>query len=271
VTVALVFCGILYVWRGPDAAGEFLAGYLIEQSLSVDNMFVFALIFGYFAVPGKLQHRLLFWGIVGAVIFRALFIGAGAALLKNFHWTIYLFGAFLVYTGLKLLRHSAEEIEPEKNPVLRLLRRFVPITDRLHGQSFFIRQNGRLMATPLFAVLVVIETTDVIFAVDSIPAVFAVTSDPFIVFTSNAFAILGLRALYFLLADMMGRFVYLKYGLAAILTLVGAKMLLTDVYKVPVWLSLSCIAAILIVTVLVSLRVTPDPVRPPVAQSKPTI
>jgi tellurite resistance protein TerC len=271
VTVALVFCGILYVWRGPDAAGEFLAGYLIEQSLSVDNMFVFALIFGYFAVPGKLQHRLLFWGIVGAVIFRALFIGAGAALLKNFHWTIYLFGGFLVYTGLKLLRHSAEEIDPEKNPVLRLLRRFVPITDRLHGQSFFTRQNGRLMATPLFAVLVVIETTDVIFAVDSIPAVFAVTSDPFIVFTSNAFAILGLRALYFLLADMMGRFVYLKYGLAAILTLVGAKMLLTDVYKVPVWLSLSCIAAILIVTVLVSLRVTPDPVRPPVAQSKPTI
>jgi tellurite resistance protein TerC len=271
VTAALLFCGILYFWRGPEAAGEFLAGYLIEQSLSVDNMFVFALIFGYFAVPRKLQHRLLFWGIVGAVIFRAIFIGAGTVLLKNFHWTIYLFGAFLVYTGIKLLRHSNEEIEPEKNPVLRLMRRFVPITDRLHGQSFFTRHQGRLMATPLLAVLVVIETTDVVFAVDSIPAVFAVTSDPFIVFTSNAFAILGLRALYFLLADMMGRFVYLKYGLAAILTLVGAKMLLTDIYKVPVWLSLSAIAVILAVTVLISLRAVPEPVGAPLAQSKSSL
>jgi tellurite resistance protein TerC len=234
-------------------------------------MFVFALIFGYFAVPGKLQHRLLFWGIVGAVIFRAIFIGAGAVLLKNFHWMMYVFGAFLVYTGLKLLRHHDEEIEPEKNPVLRVMRRFVPMTDQLHGQSFFIRQGGRLMATPLFAVLVVIETTDVIFAVDSIPAVFAVTSDPFIVFTSNAFAILGLRALYFLLADMMGRFVYLKYGLAAILTLVGAKMLLADIYKVPVWLSLSAIAAILAVTVIVSLRATPEPIGRPMAHSKSSL
>ena len=168
VSAALAFCGVLYFWRGPDAAGEFLAGYLIEQSLSVDNMFVFALIFGYFAVPGKFQHRLLFWGIVGAVIFRAMFIGAGAVLLKNFHWTIYLFGAFLVFTGLKLLRHNDEDIEPEKNPVLRLIRRFVPMTEQLYGQQFFTRHRGRLMATPLFAVLVVIETTDVIFAVDSI-------------------------------------------------------------------------------------------------------
>jgi tellurite resistance protein TerC len=268
VTAALVFCGILYVWRGPEASGEFLAGYLIEQSLSVDNMFVFALIFGYFAVPGKLQHRLLFWGIVGAVIFRAIFIGAGAVLLKNFHWTMYVFGAFLVYTGLNLLRHQDEEIEPDKNPVLRLMRRFVPITDRLHGQAFFVRQGGRLMATPLFAVLVVIETTDVVFAVDSIPAVFAVTSDPFIVFTSNAFAILGLRALYFLLADMMGRFVYLKYGLAAILTLVGAKMLIADIYKVPVWLSLSTIAAILSITIVMSLRACPEPMGARLAGSK---
>jgi tellurite resistance protein TerC len=269
ITAALAFCGILYFWRGPEAAGEFLAGYLIEQSLSVDNMFVFALVFGYFAVPVKLQHRLLFWGIVGAVIFRAVFIGAGAVLLENFHWTMYVFGAFLVYTGLRLLRHTDDQIEPDKNPVLRVMRRFVPMTDRLHGQSFFTRQGGRLMATPLFAVLVVIETTDVVFAVDSIPAVFAVTSDPFIVFTSNAFAILGLRALYFLLADMMGRFVYLKYGLAAILTLVGAKMLLADVYKVPVWLSLSAIAAILAVTVLISLRATPDSINAPLAESKP--
>jgi tellurite resistance protein TerC len=257
VAAALAFCGILYFWRGSDAAGEFLAGYLIEQSLSVDNMFVFALIFSYFAIPNRLQHRLLFWGIVGAVIFRALFIGAGAVLLKNFHWTIYLFGAFLVFTGLKLLRHDDDEIEPEKNPILRLVRRFVPMTDGLHGQSFFVRQGGRLMATPLLAVLIVIETTDVIFAVDSIPAVFAVTSDPFIVFTSNAFAILGLRALYFLLADMMNRFVYLKYGLAAILTLVGAKMLLTDFYKVPTWMSLGMIVAILAVTIVLSLRVKP--------------
>jgi tellurite resistance protein TerC len=271
VSAALVFCGILYFWRGPEASGEFLAGYLIEQSLSVDNMFVFALIFGYFAVPGKLQHRLLFWGIVGAVIFRAIFIGAGAVMLKNFHWMMYVFGAFLVYTGIKLLRHHEEEIEPEKNPVLRLIRRFVPMTDQLHGQSFFIRQGGRLMATPLFAVLIVIETTDVIFAVDSIPAVFAVTSDPFIVFTSNAFAILGLRALYFLLADMMGRFVYLKYGLAAILTLVGVKMLLADIYKVPVWLSLSAIAVILAVTVVISLRAAPEPVGAHLAQSKSSL
>jgi len=268
VSAALAFCGVLYFWRGPDAAGEFLAGYLIEQSLSVDNMFVFALIFGYFAVPGKFQHRLLFWGIVGAVIFRAMFIGAGAVLLKNFHWTIYLFGAFLVFTGLKLLRHNDEDIEPEKNPVLRLIRRFVPMTEQLYGQQFFTRHRGRLMATPLFAVLVVIETTDVIFAVDSIPAVFAVTSDPFIVFTSNAFAILGLRALYFLLADMMGRFVYLKYGLAAILTLVGAKMLLTDIYKVPVWLSLGAIVGILAITVMLSLRATPVVDSEPVPQEE---
>jgi tellurite resistance protein TerC len=173
-------------------------------------------------------------------------------------------------SGIKLLRHHGDEVEPDKNPVFRLMRRFVPMTDRLHGQAFFVRQGGRLMATPLLAVLVVIETTDVVFAVDSIPAVFAVTSDPFIVFTSNAFAILGLRALYFLLADMMGRFVYLKYGLAAILTLVGAKMLLADVYKVPVWLSLSAIAAILAVTVLVSLRAAPKPVEAPLAGSRPS-
>ncbi len=267
VAVALAFCGILYFWRGPDSAAEFLAGYLVEQSLSVDNMFVFALIFTYFAIPGSLQHRLLFWGIVGAVIFRAMFIGAGAVLLKNFHWTIYIFGGFLVYTGLKLLKHSDDQVEPEKNPVLRLMRRFVPLTENLHGQSFFVRQNGRLMATPLLAVLVVIETTDIIFAVDSIPAVFAVTTDPFIVFTSNAFAILGLRALYFLLADMMGRFIYLKYGLAAILTMVGVKMLLTDIYKVPVWLSLGAIVVILAVTVLISLRATSNSQDEPTARS----
>jgi tellurite resistance protein TerC len=257
VSMGLAFGGVIWVWRGPEGAGEYLAGYLIEQSLSVDNMFVFALIFSYFAVPPQYQHRLLFWGVVGAVVFRALFIGAGAALLEHFHWTIYIFGAFLVFTGFKLMRQGHEQIEPDKNPVLRFIRRFVPMTTSLHDQAFFVREAGRWVATPLFAVLVVIETTDVVFAVDSIPAVFAVTTDPFIVFTSNAFAILGLRALYFLLADMMGRFVYLKYGLAAILSLVGVKMLISELYKVPVVVSLSLIVLILAATAIASLRFPP--------------
>ena len=255
VSLGLAFAGVIWVWQGGTAAGEYLAGYLIEESLSVDNLFVFALIFSYFGVPAAYQHRVLFWGIFGAIVFRALFIAAGAALLTTFHWVVYLFGAFLVLTGLKLARQRDEAVHPERNPALRLLGRLLPLTPTYHGARLLVRQDGRLWATPLLAVLVVVETTDIVFAVDSIPAIFAVTRDPFLVFTSNAFAILGLRALYFLLAGMLGRFVYLKVGLGALLTFVGAKMLLSDVYHMPISASLLVIAAILATAVLASLWV----------------
>jgi tellurite resistance protein TerC len=257
VALGLGFGAALWVWQGAEPAGEYLAGYLIEKSLSVDNVFVFSMIFTYFAVPAAYQHRVLFWGVFGALVLRAVFILAGAALLEAFHWVIYLFGALLVFTGIKMFRRQEMELNPAENPVLRLVRRFVPLTPVYHGQHLFVREAGRRVATPLFAVLVLIETTDVVFAVDSIPAIFAVTRDPFLVFTSNAFAILGLRALYFLLADLAGRFVHLRTGLAAILVLVGVKMLLTDIYKVPIWLSLLGIATILAVAIAASLRARP--------------
>ncbi len=253
VALGLSFAGLVWAWQGTTAAGEYLAGYLIEKSLSVDNIFVFALIFAYFGVPAAYQHRVLFWGIFGAIVFRALFIALGAALLGAFHWVIYLFGAFLVLTGLKMARQDDEAVHPERNPALRLLGRLLPITPAYHGARLVVRRDGRLWATPLLAVLVVVETTDVIFAIDSIPAIFAVTRDPFLVFTSNAFAILGLRALYFLLAGAMSRFTYLKLGLAALLVFVGGKMLLSDFVDVPVWASLLVIAAILTTAVLASL------------------
>jgi len=256
IVMGLSFGALIWAWAGPSAGGEYLAGYLIEKSLSVDNIFVFALIFSYFAVPVAYQHRVLFWGIFGALVFRAIFIGAGAALLEQFHWMIYLFGGFLVLTGIKMARHKNIEVHPENNPLLRLLRRVMPITRDYHGQRFFAREAGRRVATPMLAVLVIIETTDIIFAVDSIPAIFAITREPFIVFTSNAFAILGLRALYFLLAGMIGRFAYLKTGLAAILVFVGAKMLISDLYKIPVWASLTVIALTLTAAIVASLRVT---------------
>ena len=256
IALGLAFGVLIFAWQGPKAGGEYLAGYLIEKSLAVDNIFVFALIFGYFAVPAKYQHRVLFWGVVGALVFRAAFIAGGAALLENFHWMIYVFGGFLVFTGIKMARHRNEEMHPERNPALRLFKRVVPTSDEYHGQRFTVRKAGRLMATPLLAVLVLIETTDIIFAVDSIPAIFAVTSDPFLVFTSNAFAILGLRALYFMLAGMIERFVYLKTGLAAVLVFVGAKMLLTDVAKIPIWASLLVIATTIGASIVISLRVT---------------
>ncbi len=260
IALGLLFGLLIFVWQGGTAAAEYLAGYLIEKSLSVDNIFVFALIFSYFAVPAAYQHRILFWGVLGAIVFRAIFIAAGAALLDSFHWIIYVFGAFLVYTGFKMVRHTEGEVHPERNPALRLLRRIMPVTTEYHGQRFFVRQAGNLWATPLFAVLLVVETTDIIFAVDSIPAIFAVTRDPFLVFTSNAFAILGLRALYFLLADMMGRFVYLKVGLGVLLVFVGAKMLVSEFYKVPIWASLLVIGVILATAVVASLRARPvDP------------
>lgn len=258
VGLGLGFGVVVWAVWGAQASGEYFAGYLIEKSLAVDNVFVFALIFSYFAVPREYQHRVLFYGVVGALVFRALFIAGGVALLDRFAWILYLFGAFLVLTGIRMYRHRNDHLDPERNPVLRLTRRFVPSTTDYHGQRFWVRQGGRWVATPLFAVLVLVETTDIVFAVDSIPAIFAVTQEPFLVFTSNAFAILGLRAMYFLLADLMHRFVYLKAGLAAILVFVGAKMLLLDVYKVPIAVSLTVIALCVGTAVVASLRATRD-------------
>ncbi len=258
VTLGLGFGAVVWAVYGPDAGGEYLAGYLIEKSLAVDNVFVFALIFSSFAVPRELQHRVLFFGVLGALVFRALFIAGGAALIDRFSWVLYVFGAFLVFTGYRMFRHRFEHVDLSDNVVLRLFLRVVPSTDAYDGQKFLTRRGGRLVATPLLSVLVLVETSDLIFAVDSIPAIFAVTRDPFLVFTSNAFAILGLRALYFLLADLMHRFVYLKTGLAAILVFVGVKMLLLDVWKVPIWLSLAVIAASITIAVVASLRATRD-------------
>ena len=256
IALGLLFGGVVWWWRGSEDAASYFAGFLIEKSLAVDNIFVFALIFTYFAVPAKYQHRVLFWGVLGALVFRAIFIAGGAALLETFHWTIYVFGAFLVFTGVRMARSRNEEVHPERNPALRLFKRLVPTTDEYHGQRLTVRQAGRRMATPLLAVLVLVETTDIIFAVDSIPAIFAVTDDPFLVFTSNAFAILGLRALYFMLAGMIDRFVFLKLGLAAVLVFVGAKMLLTDVWHIPIWISLAFIASAIGTSIALSLRAT---------------
>ncbi|NJD27344.1 MAG: TerC family protein [Chloroflexi bacterium] len=253
ISLALGFGGYVTLVGGGKAGGEYLAGYLIELSLSVDNVFVFALIFTAFAVPAAYQHRLLFWGILGAIVFRATFIAVGTAVLAAAHWVIYLLGILLVVTGVRLARSRGHEVLPERNPVLRLFRRAVPMTDGYRGPAFVVREAGRRMATPLLAALVVVETTDIMFAIDSIPAVFAITTDPFIVFSSNLFAILGLRSLYFLLAGLLDRFVYLKVGLAALLVFAGAKILLSDVVEIPVWLSLAVIVAILGTSIAVSL------------------
>jgi tellurite resistance protein TerC len=261
IGLALAFGALIWAVWGAEAGGQYLAGYLIEKSLSVDNIFVFALIFGYFAVPARYQHRVLFWGVLGALVFRAIFIAAGATLLEQFHWMVYVFGAFLVFTAVRMATARTEHTDPGKNPVLRLMRRTIPMTEAYAGPRFALREAGRWVATPLLAVLVVVETTDIVFAVDSIPAIFAVTDDTFLVFTSNAFAILGLRALYFLLAGLIDRFRYLKMGLAVVLGFVGAKMLLTDVVHIPIWISLVAIACILGVAVAASLRVTTEAER----------
>ena len=254
ISIGLAFTGVIFWWQGGQAAGEYLAGYLIEKSLSVDNVFVWAVIFSYFAIPRKYQFRVLFWGIFGALVLRAVFIFAGVALIEQFDWILYVFGAFLLFTAWRIYRHEETEVHPENNPVLKLVQRIIPSTQELDGQKLFTRKYGRLLATPLFAVLILVETTDVVFAVDSIPAILAVSHEEFIVFSSNAFAILGLRALYFLLAGMQGRFRYLNTGLAVILGFVGVKMLLLDVYHIPTWLSLLVIAVILAVTIWASLR-----------------
>ena len=260
IVLALLFNAGLWYWRGPEPAMQFLAGYLIEKALSVDNIFVFVMIFSFFRVPALYQHKILFWGILSALVMRAIFIAAGVALLEHFHWLIYVFGAFLIITGIKMAVVKDKEIHPERNPVLRLFRRLVPVTDDYEGDRFFIRRDNRLWATPMFITLLFVELTDLIFAVDSIPAILAITQDAFIVYTSNVFAILGLRSLYFALAGIMRLFRYLHYGLALILVFVGAKMSLIDVYPIPVVLSLGVVAAILAVSVLLSLlRPEPQP------------
>ena len=253
VALGVTFGVVVWVWGGTGAGEEYFAGYLIEKALSVENIFVFALVLGYFAVPPANQHRVLFFGVLGALILRGAFIAGGKALLDNFHWMVYVFGGFLVLTAIRLATQSEISVDPGRNPLLRAVRRLVPMTDRYEGQRFWVRRAGKLLATPMLAVLVAVETTDVVFAVDSIPAIFAVTTSTFIVFTSNAFALLGLRALYFLLAGAMHRLAYLKIGLAAVLALVGVKMLITDFYKVPIAISLGAIAAILAAAVAASL------------------
>ena len=253
VVLALAFNGLLLFWRGPERALEFFTGYLIEYSLSIDNMFVFLLIFSYFRVPAPYQYRVLFWGIFGALVMRALFIILGIALLRHFHGIIYIFGIFLVLTGFKMLGQKGRLVHPEKNPLLRLFRRWLPLSEQYEGGRFMVRRGGRWLATPLLVVLLVVETTDLFFAFDSIPAILAVTTDPFIVYSSNVFAILGLRALYFALAGMMSRFHQLHYGLALILIFVGIKMLLADVFRMPTGLALGVIAALLALSVLASL------------------
>jgi tellurite resistance protein TerC len=253
IALGVSFTVIVGFAFGGTAAGEYMAGYLIEKSLSVDNVFVWAVLLTYFAVPQEYQFRVLFWGIFGALVLRAAFIFAGVAVLERFDWVLYIFGAFLVITAIRIARHEEVEVHPERNPVLRVARRVIPSTTEYDGQKLFTRRTGRLLATPLFVVLVLIETTDVVFAVDSVPAILAISREQFIVFASNAFAILGLRALYFLLAGMAGRFRYLNIGLGVILGFVGIKMLIADLYHVPLWLSLGIIAVALAVTVLASL------------------
>ena len=257
VALAIVFNVGVYAWFGPERALEFTTGYLIEKALAVDNIFVFIVIFAAFAVPAMYQHRVLFWGVLGALLMRAAFIFAGGAFLQRFHWAIYVFGALLALTGVKLLVQRNQEIHPERMPIVRWFQKIFPLTPQLHGDKFLVLKNGRRYGTPLLLALVAVEVTDLIFAVDSIPAIFAVTSDPFIVFTSNIFAILGLRSLYFLLAGVIAKFVYLKVGLSFVLIFVGTKMLLVDMYKVPIVVSLGTIAGILGLSIIVSL------LRPP--------
>ncbi len=253
ITLALLFNLGLYFVSGTEAALQFLTGYLIEKSLSVDNIFVFVLLFSAFRVPAAYQHRVLFWGVLGALVMRGILIAVGATLIEDFHWIIYIFGIFLIITGIRMGIHKETEVHPERNPVLKLVRRILPVTEDYEGQRFIVRRDGRTLVTPLLLVLVTIETTDLIFAVDSIPAIFAVTTNAFIVYTSNVFAILGLRSLYFVFANIIDKFYYLRIGLAVILSYVGVKMVLTDLFHIPTTLSLLVIALVLTVAILASL------------------
>jgi len=256
VSLGVAFGVIVWWLFGAEYASQYFAGYVIEKTLAVDNVFVFAIIFSYFAVPREHQHRVLFFGVLGALVFRAIFIAGGSVLIASAGWVLYVFGAFLVFTGWRMARSRHEHPDPSRSRTVRLFQRLVPTTPNYHGAKFWIRENGRRLATPLLTVLVLIEVSDIIFAVDSIPAIFAVTQEPFLVFTSNAFAILGLRALYFLLADLVDRFVHLKLGLAIVLVWVGAKMLLADIMHVPTLLSLGVVIAIITVSIVASLRAT---------------
>lgn len=272
VGCALAFNALIWNSFGPERGMEFLTGYLIEKALSVDNLFVFVLIFGAFSVPEAYQHRVLFWGILGALVMRALFVGLGAALIASFHWVLYLFGAFLVLTGIKMLLVRGEGFDPRKNPVFRLFQRLIPATEEYHGSAFSVLKDGRRLATPLLLVLIAVELTDLVFAVDSVPAIFAITKDPFIVFTSNIFAILGLRSLYFLLAGVIGRFHLLKVGLSLVLVFVGLKMLVADLYKMPILWSLGIIAILIGGSTVASLLLVkrPDPLPPEAAEVEPS-
>jgi tellurite resistance protein TerC len=252
IGLACAFAVLVFFWHGRGTAVEFVTGYVIELSLSVDNLFIFLLIFRYFRVAPEHQHKVLFWGIVGALVMRAIFIVVGIGLIRRFHWITYLFGALLVYSGIKLFRQHGEGIEPEKNPVVRLFRRWVPVTEDYAGDNFVVRRE-RLYATPLLVVLVLVEITDLLFATDSIPAVLAITLNPFIVYTSNVFAILGLRSMYFMLAGLMDLFHYLHYGLAVVLIFIGAKMVGSNYYQIPTVVALGVVAAVLLVSVLASL------------------
>lgn len=261
IVLALLFNLGIYWWKGSQIAAEFLTAYLLEKSLSMDNIFVFLLIFSYFGVSPGHQHKVLFWGILGALILRGVFIVAGVALIRQFEWILYFFGAFLIYTAFKMMREKDKEIHPEKNPVLRLFRKFFPLTESYEGDRFFVKRGAQYFATPLMVVLLVIETTDVVFAVDSIPAVFGVTLDPFIVYTSNIFAILGLRALYFALAGIIAKFRYLHYGLAALLAFIGLKMLISDFVHIPTGVALGVVACLLLVSIAISLLVPANRVK----------
>jgi len=258
ILLALVFNFLVYLWHGTQSALEFLTGYLIEKSLSVDNIFVFLLIFEYFGVKSMYQHKVLFWGILGAIIMRAFFIFAGITLIKIFHPIIYLFGALLIFTGIKMAFQKEKEIHPEKNPVIKLFRRFFKITPDYVDGKFFVKQGRNLIATPLLVVLLVVESTDVMFAMDSIPAIIAITRDPFIVYTSNIFAILGLRALYFAIAGFVKLFRYFRYGLSIVLVFIGIKMLISDIYKIPTLVSLIVVFSIITVSILASVLI-PEP------------
>lgn len=252
ISIAVVFNIGVWVFMGEQKGMEFATGYVMEKALSVDNLFVFVLVFSYFCVPGHCHHKVLFWGVIGALVFRGLFISAGIALVEQFSWVLYVFGIFLVLTSVKMLLQGEKKVEPDNNFAVKAFRRFFPTTSEYHGDKFFIRRAGVLVATPLFITLIFVEATDLVFAVDSIPAVLAITTDPFIVYTSNAFAILGLRSLYFALASAIPAFCYLKYGLAAILAFVGAKMLLADIYHIPVLVSLLAIIGILAASIVTS-------------------
>jgi tellurite resistance protein TerC len=254
VAVALLFGALVFAAAGPARGTEYLTGYIVEKSLSVDNVFVFALIFSYFAVPDRYQYRVLLWGVVGALVLRGVFVLVGAGLLERYDWMVYVFGAFLVYTGIRMALHRDTEVHPDRNPILRLARRLVPVTEDFEGEKFFVRKAGTLMATPLFAVIIVVGTTDVIFAVDSIPAIFAITNSAFVVWSANAFAVLGLRPLYFMLSGMMDRFIYLSFGLSIVLVFVGAKFIYSGLFgKVPIYVSLPFIAAVVTGSILASL------------------